>query len=604
MFIDSFIKDLKEYIFKVDLKGRIIFISEKLLAKLEIKAEEYIDKDLSILLTPGSQTILKTILKNLNQLKLISQIFLEFKLRSGTIFFFKCDFSKILFKKKTDCILVFCEEIMVDSFIAKELQKYQILAIQKNQLIFEYDTDTLIGKVFGDLSILSGVNISLYNELNISDFAEKIHPDDREHIVQSIQDAGKNEAVYSHKYRLQTESGKYLYIHSINHVIPDDEGKNNYVFGILRSVPKVDYLSLNLRSNQSRIQTIYENISEVIWEIKPNMSLNFISSNIKRILGWESSEIVDNRTNLIDLIHPSDKIHYEYAFNILVDQSKLFDIEYRIKHKDDSWRWIHDRAINITSGENGKIFFGMLEDITEKKKIEEISLNALKLRSLELFTKGIAYELEIISSNIHANVLLLEKIIPKTPETSVFCKQLQQKTTNLTSIAETLYVSQGKGSYPDLDNNLMEIIKNIVETIIQDNNIELVYSFDEKIWNIEVNNSNIFHIIEFLTYKAIYSMQFDGILTIDIRNLILEKENDYSLVAGLYIKIEITDKGLGLSKEEIWQLANPISQYNFETPQIGLQILRYFILSKEGIFTIESNLNKGTSYTVILPAFK
>ena len=130
--IDNFIEELKEYVLKIDLKGRIIFISAKFLAKLEIKEEEFIDEDLSNLISPGSQTILNTILKNLQLMKLISQIFLEFKISSGSTIFFKCDFSKILFKKKSDFILVFCEEIKGDNFILKELHKYQLLANQKN----------------------------------------------------------------------------------------------------------------------------------------------------------------------------------------------------------------------------------------------------------------------------------------------------------------------------------------------------------------------------------------------------------------------------------------------------------------------------------------
>jgi PAS domain S-box-containing protein len=602
--INKFIENLKEYILKVDLKGRIIFISEKFLAKFESKEEDYLDKDLSGLLTPSSKTILKTILQNLHQVTLISQIFLEFKLRAGQTLFCKCDFSKMLFKKKSDFILVFCEEIIIDNFIAKELQKYQLIANMKNQLFFDYYTDTQIGKVYGDLSILSGIEIRNDNEVYVPDIVEKVHPEDRKSTVQKQQEGWDNNAFSIYQYRLQTESGKYIHIQSINHVVPDDGGERKHVFGILRSVPKGDIMNSNLESNQSRLQTIYENISEVIWEIKPNTALNFISTNIKKVLGWETSEIINNKTNIIDLIHPKDQIHYENALNKLVYQSTLFDIEYRIKHKDKSWRWVHDRAIDITSEKNGKLFIGMLVDITEKKRIEAIRLNALKLRSSEFFAKGTAYELEIISSNIHANVLLLEKIIPKTSETKIFCKQLQKHTSNLTHIAEALYLYKGKAPNPEFTRNLMEIIKSIVGPVVQDYNIEVNYSFDEKIWNIKVNDVHIFQIIEFITYKAVNAMNYDGNLTIEVRNLILEKENDYFLEAGLYIITKFTDDGLALSKEESLQLMNPISPFNFETPQIGLEILSSFISSKEGKFSIEARLGKGNCITIILPAFK
>jgi PAS domain S-box-containing protein len=583
-------------------------MTEKFLAKLEIEAKEYIDKDLTELLTPGSQSILKTILRNLQQMTLISQTFLEFKLRSRTTLFFKCDFSKIIFKKNSDFILVYCEEILVDDFIAKELQKYQLIANQKDLLFYDYDVETLIGKVFGDLSILSGVNLSLDNEVDINEVVDKIHPDDRERILDFVENQSATDILSSEKFRLQKESGRFINVEFIDRLFFDEEGKKKHVFGILRSIPKGEIFNPDLESKKTQIQKIYENSSEIIWEIEPNLSLNFISPNIKRILGWESSEFVDNKTNLIELIHPKDKLLYQNALNKFVSQLKKFNIEYRIKHKDNSWRWIHDRAIGVKMGANGKIFYGMLIEITEKKKIEDICLNTLKIQSMEYFTKGIAYELEIISSNITANKLLLGKTIPKTPETSVFYKQVEQKANNIASnianIAEILYLKKVKYPKLELNKNLGKLIKNVVDIVVQDYNIEPIYSFNDKIWNIKIKNIYLIQIIEFLTFRAMNDMLFDGIITFDVRNLILKKKNDYLLGGGFYVKIEISDKGLGLTKEELFQLMNPVSQFDFETPKLGLQILKYFILSKDGILKIDSRFKKGTSYIVILPAFK
>ena len=98
------------------------------------------------------------------------------------------------------------------------------------------------------------------------------------------------------------------------------------------------------------------------------MILFFSASSFAPSSGRKSNGLtILKRKPLISIIIPTCN-HLENALNKLVYQSELYDIEYRIKHKDDSWRWVNDRAINIKSGENGKIFIGMLVDITENKK--------------------------------------------------------------------------------------------------------------------------------------------------------------------------------------------------------------------------------------------
>jgi signal transduction histidine kinase len=49
-----------------------------------------------------------------------------------------------------------------------------------------------------------------------------------------------------------------------------------------------------------------------------------------------------------------------------------FDLEYRMRHKNGRWRWLHDRAVATYAGHGTTYVYGLSSDITDRKQAEEI----------------------------------------------------------------------------------------------------------------------------------------------------------------------------------------------------------------------------------------
>lgn len=99
--------------------------------------------------------------------------------------------------------------------------------------------------------------------------------------------------------------------------------------------------------------------------------INFISENIRALLGYETTECLNDPYWWINHIHPEDQSR------ILAEQATIFyqdslDYEYRFQHKDGTYRWIHDK-LKVVYNAAGKPMdiIGSWMDITERKQAEE-----------------------------------------------------------------------------------------------------------------------------------------------------------------------------------------------------------------------------------------
>ncbi len=128
-----------------------------------------------------------------------------------------------------------------------------------------------------------------------------------------------------------------------------------------------------LFETQLRLHYLLSSSPAVIYTCKPSgdYSVTFISENISSQLGHRDQEVIQEPRFWIDRIHPED------AHRILADLPRLLErgngtYEYRLLHKDGTYRWIHDEMRLLHDGEGTATeIIGCWLDITERKRIEE-----------------------------------------------------------------------------------------------------------------------------------------------------------------------------------------------------------------------------------------
>ncbi|QZY54104.1 ATP-binding protein [Crassaminicella profunda] len=146
------------------------------------------------------------------------------------------------------------------------------------------------------------------------------------------------------------------------------------------------------------------------------------------------------------------------------------------------------------------------------------------------------------------------------------------------------------------DVNINGLIKNIVENIelkAQDKNIQLLLELDEKAnMNKKVDRLKFYRAIENIMINAIKYSKEEGFIKIITEGIKDEK-----------IKIAIKDNGMGIHQEELPYIFDRYykgKNANKESIGLGLYITKEIIDKHDGKIWVESILNKGTVFYILI----
>lgn len=137
-----------------------------------------------------------------------------------------------------------------------------------------------------------------------------------------------------------------------------------------------------LNESQARLRLLVQAANVGLWDWNVVTNENYFSPEWKRLLGYADHEISHRFEEWESRLHPDDRPRTLAAVNdFLTGRRPDYDVEFRLHHKDGSWRWILARAdmIRDTSG-NPVRMLGCHVDITERKRTEE----ALREREQQL----------------------------------------------------------------------------------------------------------------------------------------------------------------------------------------------------------------------------
>lgn len=120
-------------------------------------------------------------------------------------------------------------------------------------------------------------------------------------------------------------------------------------------------------------RALLANVPGIVYRCKNDRdwTMEFVSEGCRTLLGLSPENLVGGSTPYSQLIHPDDralvweKVQRNFAAN------RTFEMEYRIRHADGTWRWVWDRAHPARGSSGGvEAMEGFLLDITKRKEAE------------------------------------------------------------------------------------------------------------------------------------------------------------------------------------------------------------------------------------------
>jgi len=177
--------------------------------------------------------------------------------------------------------------------------------------------------------------------------------------------------------------GEYLYLDV--HKAPMFNIKGELI-GVVGSARDITERKLAEKARQEalwRMESIIEGTHAGTWEWNIQTGEMTYNEVWAEIIGYTLDELAPiNSKTLEALIFPEDlKKSNELLERHFTGEMPYYDYEFKIRHKEGHWVWIHDRGRVITRNEDGKplMMFGIHTDITERKRAEK-TLNIMNER--------------------------------------------------------------------------------------------------------------------------------------------------------------------------------------------------------------------------------
>ncbi len=155
----------------------------------------------------------------------------------------------------------------------------------------------------------------------------------------------------------------------------------------VKEIEKNDYL----KNEYDLLKHFLINLSGVIYRRNMDSKIIYIEGAFQAITGFDKNDFLKNEIGWNDFVKPEDRHKYQASYeNIKKNPNSEVIIEYRIKCRDGSEKWIREKMMNVYNSEKqDRFIYGFLYDITERKETEE-ELKASKdeLRNLALYIES------------------------------------------------------------------------------------------------------------------------------------------------------------------------------------------------------------------------
>ena len=172
---------------------------------------------------------------------------------------------------------------------------------------------------------------------------------------------------------ITSRSGQESVIHTRKVAVPDAAGAPRWVVGMSLDVTEARRAEESLRSSEARLRHLLTASPAVIYSAKAHgdYGATFISANVREQLGHAPEDFLNESGFWANNIHPDDRERVLAHQALLFTQGRI-TVEHRFRHKDGSWRWMHDTTVLVRDAAGEPLeLVGSWIDITARKQLED-----------------------------------------------------------------------------------------------------------------------------------------------------------------------------------------------------------------------------------------
>ena len=364
------------------------------------------------------------------------------------------------------------------------------------------------------------------------------------------------------------------------------------------------------------LDSLIENLPNMIF-VKDAKELRFVRFNRagEKLLGYKREDLMGK--NDYDFFPKDQADHFTSKDRAVISSGQLLDIFEEPIHTREGLKILRTKKIPLYDEKgNPSFLLGISEDITELKKAELERIQLVKEQSARIEAeKGIQIRDEFISlashelktplTSINLQFQLIKRWLGKKDfsDTALLrlekifsdsSYQLNRLANLLDDLLDVSRIQAGRFTYNFEKKDISTIIKNSVERFLPQlnaANCELRWGvLQECICSVDISKFE-----QCITNLLTNALKYSAGKPVEIS---LQREDQNAI-------FKIKDQGIGIDPqyhEKIFQrFERAVSSGNYSGLGLGLYISKEIIEAHKGKINVESALNEGSTFTVIIP---
>ncbi len=412
--------------------------------------------------------------------------------------------------------------------------------------------------------------------------------DDYEELVRSLEQARKEAEYYK---KMAAESGRRC-LQDIDR--------------LSRLVSELESARESLNKEKEKFQILLEEFPFGVALIGKNARYKYINSRFTEIFGYTLEDIPTGR-QWWEKAYP-DPEKRKLAISMWIEDLEKFQPweirprTFSVVCKDGTEKLINFRSATLRNGDQ----FVIYEDVTKQKRIEKHLIQAQKMDAIGTLAGGIAHDFNNLLMGIQGRVSLM--LMDTSPDHPHFedLKAIQEIVKSAAELTSQLlgFAREGKYKVKVIDPN--ELVEKSLRMFARSRKeIKIHTKYQEDIWRIEVDPSQIEQVLLNLFINAWQAMPSGGDIYIETSNVIIGKDDSlgFKLEPGKYVKISVSDTGIGMDNDVLERIFEPFFTTRKKERGVGLGLASAYgiIRNHKGSIEVTSEKGNGSTFEIYLP---
>lgn len=483
-------------------------------------------------------------------------------------------------------------------------ERYRVLVETLTDIVFTLDAEGRFTYISPEAEKLTGLKI---RDLIGHPFIDILAREYIKPTVENFKRGISGEEVPVYEVDLVGNDNKRIPVELKVTSLLDKDGLSVGRIGVARDIKERRIAEKALRDSEERYRTVFENTGTAMFIFDEGFTFNIVNRKFEILSGYSRKEL-EGRKNLQEFVGAEylNKIEKDYVSNL--NGAGNISTEHEIAFTDKSGKK-RDVFLSVAIIPGTKKGVASILDITEKNRLEAQLQQAQRMESIGTLAGGIAHDFNNLLMVIQGNTSLM--LMDTRPMAGSYqrLKSIERAVKSGSDLTSQLLGFARGGKYHVESTDLNKLIKEQNRMFSRARKeITIREKYDKNLWAVDVDKGQIHQVLLNLYLNSWQAMPGGGDIYIQTENITLDETfiMPYQVIPGKYVKITISDSGIGMDKETQKRIFEPFFTTKSKERGTGLGLASVYgiIKNHKGFINVYSEEGQGATFSIYIPASK